>query len=68
MKEQLGVCVDQQAKTECILGNGLEMLLQELIEHTVSSFWLQPILNSVKEGGGKKEEDGPYLYGQMPIM
>lgn len=62
MREQVGVCVGQQAKTDCILGNGLEMPLPELIEHTVSSFWLKPILNSLVDGGGKKEKDGPYLY------
>lgn len=32
-KEETGVCVKQQAKTDCDPGPGLEMLLQELLEH-----------------------------------
>lgn len=33
-EEETGGCVGQQAKTDCNLGPGLEVLLQELMEHT----------------------------------
>lgn len=59
---EAGGCAEQQANTDYNLGPGFKNApLGTGRAHRVSSFWLLPVLNFLKEGGGKEERDGPWL-------
>lgn len=56
-REGTGVCVDLQAKTDYNLGPGLEMLLQELLEHSIQFGCSQSLILRRKVGERRRRMD-----------